>query len=127
MQHRKRAFTLLEIMIVIAIVGIILALAVPAFLRSRSRTQLTACQKQQTTIDGAVQQYILLENKPDLKSCPELHGSGWRNILLGGQNLLRMEPRCPSGGIYTVLPAEDPAYGSGVVCSYPTHPYPKEG
>ncbi len=59
MKKSVKGFTLVEIMIVVAIIGIIIAIAVPAFLRARENSRATACQENLTKIDGAKEQYAL--------------------------------------------------------------------
>lgn len=58
--HRRRgAFTLVEIMIVIAIIALIASLAVPGFLRSRKRTQAGRVINDLRLLDGALNQYTI--------------------------------------------------------------------
>ena len=60
---RKRGFTLVEIMIVVAIIALLAAIAVPGFLRSRKRSQATAILNDTRIIDGAIDQYAIENNK----------------------------------------------------------------
>jgi prepilin-type N-terminal cleavage/methylation domain-containing protein len=58
--HSRRAgFTLVEIMIVVAIIALLAAIAVPSFLRARKRSQATATLETLRMIDGAKDQYAL--------------------------------------------------------------------
>lgn len=54
-----RGFTLVEIMIVVAIIGILIAIAVPGFIRARNLSRGRAVQNDLTKIDAALQQYAL--------------------------------------------------------------------
>ena len=61
---KRGGFTLVEIMIVVAIIALLAAIAVPNFLRSRKRSQATAILSDLRIIDSAVDQYAIETNKP---------------------------------------------------------------
>jgi prepilin-type N-terminal cleavage/methylation domain-containing protein len=57
--RRRQGFTLVEIMIVVAIIALLAAIAVPGFLRARKRSQATRILNDLRMIDSAVDQYAL--------------------------------------------------------------------
>jgi prepilin-type N-terminal cleavage/methylation domain-containing protein len=98
---RSKGFTLVEIMIVVAIIGIIIAIAVPAFLRARENSRGQACQENLSKIDGAKEQYALefrLANGSAVTMAQLITPGG----SSAGQGYLRDTPRCPSSGTYSV-------------------------
>ncbi len=92
--NTKRAgFTLVEIMIVVAIIALLAAIAVPNFLRSRKRSQATQVLEDLRIIDGAIDQYAIENNKSNgnavvwtdiqayVKTGTRLYSSGGLDIL----------------------------------------------
>jgi prepilin-type N-terminal cleavage/methylation domain-containing protein len=60
---KRAGFTLVEIMIVVAIIALLAAIAVPNFLRSRKRSQATQVLEDLRIIDSAVDQYAIENNR----------------------------------------------------------------
>ena len=63
MNQRRGGFTLVEIMIVVAIIALLAAIAVPGFLRARKRSQASKIINDLRMIDSAVDQYAIETNK----------------------------------------------------------------
>jgi prepilin-type N-terminal cleavage/methylation domain-containing protein len=61
--RRRGGFTLVEIMIVVAIIALLAAIAVPGFLRARKRSQATRILNDLRMIDSAVDQYAIETNR----------------------------------------------------------------
>jgi len=61
--RRQGGFTLVEIMIVVAIIALLAAIAVPNFLRARKRSQATRILEDLRMIDAAIDQYAIETNK----------------------------------------------------------------
>ncbi|HET9857078.1 MAG TPA: prepilin-type N-terminal cleavage/methylation domain-containing protein [Chthoniobacterales bacterium] len=60
---RRAGFTLVEIMIVVAIIALLAAIAVPGFLRARKRSQATSVKNDLRLIDDAIAQYAIETNR----------------------------------------------------------------
>ena len=63
LSNKRAGFTLVEIMIVVAIIALLAAIAVPNFLRSRKRSQATQVLEDLRILDSAVDQYAIENNK----------------------------------------------------------------
>ena len=88
-----KGFTLVEIMIVVAIIGLLAAIAIPNFIAARTRAQTTACIANLKQLQGAKTLYGL-DN--------QLSGAGSPVMGVLIPNYIRSTPSCPSGGAYTL-------------------------
>lgn len=101
--RKNKGFTLVEIMIVVLIIGILLAIAVPNFIKSRETSRSKTCLGNLKQMDSAKEQFAM-ENK--LGEGDDISGTLWPDYI-------KKEPICPSGGDYTVG-----AVGEDPTCSY---------
>ena len=85
---RRGGFTLVEIMIVVAIIGLLATIAIPNFAKARTTAQKNACISNLRQIDGAIQQWAL-----DLKK-----DAGEPVSYNDIKSYLKNEVSCPSGG-----------------------------
>jgi len=94
---RSAAFTLVEIMIVVAIIGLLAAMAIANFMNARSTSQANACINNMHQIDGAVTEWALEKGKKTGDPGPNLITDLTPYIKLNSSGSL---PSCPAGGIY---------------------------
>ena len=80
----RNAFTLVEIMIVVSIIALLAAIAVPSFLRARKRSQASRILNDLRMIDAAVDQYAIETTK---SSGAAVAVSDWQNYVKKGSNL----------------------------------------
>ena len=92
---KSGGFTLVEIMIVVAIIGVIIAIAIPGFMRAREVSRATGCQETLVKIEGAVDQYAMEYDLTDGMLVP----NGWED-LVSKTLYLKKTPRCRGGGTY---------------------------
>ena len=91
-QSSKKGFTLIEIMIVVAIIGLLAAIAIPNFVKARTTSQMNACINNLRQIDGAKQQWAL-ETKQAATASPASDGSSIQPYM--GRGTAGSLPTCP--------------------------------
>lgn len=94
-RSRVRGFTLVEILIVILIIGVLLAIALPNFINARTRSYATTCQSNLRAIQSAKTQWVG-DTKPAAGVVPTFAD------LVGPNKYFKSEPVCPAGGTYSV-------------------------
>jgi prepilin-type N-terminal cleavage/methylation domain-containing protein len=95
LRQGKRGFTLVEIMIVVLIIGILLAIAVPNFVKAREVSRAKSCLSNLRGISYAKEQWAV-EEKKGTTDTPVAAA------LYGPTAYIKSTPLCPSGGSYTI-------------------------
>ena len=96
--NRKKGFTLVEIMIVVAIIGLLAAIAIPSFVKARAESQAKACINNLRIMDSAKEQAAMANGWAD--ASPVATGSAAETNVLSyvkGNTI----PECPANGTYT--------------------------
>jgi prepilin-type N-terminal cleavage/methylation domain-containing protein len=91
-----KGFTLIELMIVIAIIAILAAILIPNFIRAREEAQYSACESNEKNIATAVSMYSTDYNGdyPDLGAA----GSAFNTLSEMTPSYLQNFPSCPTNG-----------------------------
>ena len=90
--NRKMGFTLVEIMIVVAIIGLLAAIAIPSFVKARNTSQQNACINNLRIVDAGKEQYAMAARLTDGNT---INTDSVNEYVKGGTT-----PICPGGGTY---------------------------
>jgi len=106
--NTRRAFTLVEIMIVVAIIGLLAAIAIPSFIKARQASQTNACINNLRQIDAAKEQWALNTGAVNGEPAIATGTDGVDSYIKGGAptcplvdapdytyNVVGLDPRCP--------------------------------
>ena len=96
----RGGFTLVEIMIVVAIIALLAAIAVPGFLRARKRSQATAILNDARVIDGAMDQYAIENNQ---KGSATVSAGNLRSFFKPNSRLYNLAKVSPTAQLQDIL------------------------
>lgn len=94
LSKNESGFTLIEILIVVLIIGIIAALAVPNLLSAQKTAWANTCLANRSTILSSAELYRIKNSGSEADDLADLTG--------GTDPVLRSTPKCPAGGTYTL-------------------------
>lgn len=101
--RNNKGFTIMEVMLVVLIIGILIAVAVPAYNNFTGRARIAACQSNQRTLEGVAMVYYSTEGA---------HATSLSDLSAYLDNAANYT--CPSGGTYSISEGE-------VTCSEAEH------
>jgi len=110
---RKTGFSLIEILIVFAVIALIVGIAIPNYLHARRTTHQNVCISHLRHIDDAKAMWAIFEGAESTDT------PGWKDLV---PTYLREVPVCPADGKYTMGTVDD-----NPTCTIPGHELPGGG
>ena len=91
----KKGFTLVEIMIVVAIIGLLAAIAIPSFMKARTTSQKNACINNLRQIESAKDQYSIEEGRTNLWAFAS-DAAAFSTLVGKETGYIKANPACPA-------------------------------
>lgn len=97
--RKDEGFTLVELMVVVLIIGILIAIAVPVFNSARANAQKRSCQANQRTFEGAYQTWYADDPGNSVTAATLSDLAGLNGVLV--PQFIKAPPTCPGSGTYS--------------------------
>jgi type IV pilus assembly protein PilA len=97
-QKNQKGFTLIELMIVIAIIGILAAIAIPNYITYRNKSYCSAAESDANAVSSAIADYFALPSHTNIADT-DLKTGGWKPITMTGSNTFTITSTDPNTNI----------------------------